>query len=56
MLPARLNSAIAWFFVVGASCFALGTIPALHAVGANADAMTFFVGFRRPHRLRPYPP
>ena len=46
MLPARLNSAIAWFFVVGASCFALGTIPAyVHAVGANADAMTFFVGF-----------
>ena len=43
--PARLNSAIAWLFMLGASCFALGTIPAyLHAVGAVADAMTFFVG------------
>ena len=43
--PARLNSAIAWLFMVGASCFALGTIPAyVHAVGANADAITFFVG------------
>ena len=43
--PARLNSTIASLFMVGASCFALGTIPAyIHAVGANADAMTFFVG------------
>jgi hypothetical protein len=43
--PARLNSAIAWLFMLGASCFALGTIPAyVHAVGANADAITFFVG------------
>jgi hypothetical protein len=43
--PARLNSAIAWLFMLGASCFALGTIPAyVHAVGAAADAMTFFVG------------
>jgi hypothetical protein len=43
--PARLNSAIAWLFMLGASCFALGTIPAyVHAVGAVADAMTFFVG------------
>jgi hypothetical protein len=43
--PARLNSAIAWLFMLGASCFALGTIAAyVHAVGANADAMTFFVG------------
>ena len=31
--------------MLGASCFALGTIPAyVHAVGAVADAMTFFVG------------
>src|SRR5215212_4962610 len=31
--------------MLGASCFALGAIPAyVHAVGANADAMTFFVG------------
>jgi hypothetical protein len=43
--PARLNSAIAWLFMVGASCFALGAIPAyVRAVGADADAMTFFVG------------
>ena len=43
--PARLNSAIAWLFVLGASCFALGTIPAyVDAVGAAADATTFFVG------------
>jgi hypothetical protein len=43
--PARLNSAIAWLFMLGASCFALGTISAyVHAVGAVADAMTFFVG------------
>src|SRR5215212_3701994 len=43
--PARLNAAIASLFMLGASCFALGAIPAyVHAVGANADAMTFFVG------------
>ena len=43
--PARLNSAIAWLFVLGASCFALGTIPAyIDTVGAAADATTFFVG------------
>jgi hypothetical protein len=43
--PARLNSAIAWLFVLGASCFALGTISAyVRAVGGAADATTFFVG------------
>jgi len=43
--PVRLNSAVAWLFVLGASCFALGAVPAyVHAVGAAADAMTFFVG------------
>jgi hypothetical protein len=43
--PARLNSAIAWLFVLGASCFALGTIPAyVRAVGGAADGTTFFVG------------
>jgi hypothetical protein len=43
--PARLNSAIAWLFVVGASCFALGTLPAyVRAVGGAVDATTFFVG------------
>ena len=43
--PARLNYAFASLFMLGASCFALGTIPAyVHAVGANADAMTLFHG------------
>jgi hypothetical protein len=43
--PARLNFALAWLFMLGASCFALGAIPAyVHAVGAAADAITFFVG------------
>jgi hypothetical protein len=43
--PARLNSAIAWLFVLGGSCFALGTIPAyVQAVGGAFDATTFFVG------------
>jgi hypothetical protein len=43
--PARLNSSIAWLFVVGASCFALGTIPAyVRAVGGAVDGTTFFVG------------
>jgi hypothetical protein len=31
--------------MLGASCFALGALPAyVHAVGADADAITFFVG------------
>jgi hypothetical protein len=43
--PARLNFVLAWLFMLGASCFALGAIPAyVHAVGAAADAITFFVG------------
>jgi hypothetical protein len=43
--PARLNFVMAWLFMVGASCFALGAISAyVHAVGASADAITFFVG------------
>ena len=43
--PAHLNFALAWLFMLGASCFALGAIPAyVHAVGADADAITFFVG------------
>ena len=43
--PARLNFALAWLFMLGASCFALGAIPAyVHAVGADADTITFFVG------------
>jgi hypothetical protein len=36
---------MAWLFMVGASCFALGAVPAYaNAVGAAADATTFFVG------------
>jgi hypothetical protein len=36
---------MAWLFMLGASCFALGATPAyLQAVGADADAVTFFVG------------
>jgi hypothetical protein len=43
--PARLNFFLALLFMLGASCFALGTIPAyVHAVGAGADSITFFVG------------
>ena len=43
--PARLNFVLAWLFMLGASCFALGAIPAyVHAVGAAADVITFFVG------------
>ena len=35
-VPARLNSASAWLFVLGASCFALGTLPAyVQAVGGE---------------------
>jgi hypothetical protein len=45
MRPRRLNSAIAWLFMIGASCFALGAVPAYAtAMGAFADALTFFVG------------
>ena len=43
--PVRLNSAIAWLFLIGSACFALGTIPAyVDAVGTQADAATFFLG------------
>ena len=32
---------MAWLFMLGASCFALGAVPAyVHAVGAAADAIT----------------
>jgi hypothetical protein len=45
MRPRGLNSAMAWLFLIGASCFALGAVPAYAtAVGAFADALTFFVG------------
>ncbi|KAE8763707.1 hypothetical protein [Georgenia thermotolerans] len=43
--PAALNRAIAWLFIVGAACFALGAMPAYAgAVGTAADSVTFFVG------------
>jgi hypothetical protein len=43
--PAMLNGVIAWLFIVGSACFALGTVPSyVDAVGAAADSVTFFVG------------
>ena len=45
MVPRRLNSTIAWLFMVGSACFALGAVPAYAgAVGAVADASTYFIG------------
>jgi hypothetical protein len=43
--PVRLNAAIAWLFMVGSSCFALGSVPAyVNTVGGPTDALTYFVG------------
>lgn len=43
--PAGLNAAVAWLFIVGSALFALGSVPAyVDAVGATADAVTYFVG------------
>jgi hypothetical protein len=43
--PARLNATIAWLFMIGSTCFALGSVPAyVRAVDATTDAVTFFVG------------
>jgi hypothetical protein len=43
--PVRLNAAIAWLFMLGSSCFVLGSVPAyVSAVGGLADAVTYFVG------------
>lgn len=43
--PARLNAAIAWLFVIGSTCFAVGSVPAyLNAVGGPVDGVTYFVG------------
>ena len=43
--PVRLNGAIAWLFIVGSSCFVLGSLPAYAtAVGGWADGVTYFVG------------
>ena len=43
--PVRLNSAIAWLFMVGSACFVLGSVPAwATAVGGWADGVTYFIG------------
>jgi hypothetical protein len=43
--PAHLNASIAWLFILGSSCFVLGSVPAyVNAVGGVADAITYFVG------------
>jgi len=43
--PIRFNAAIAWLFMIGSFCFALGSVPSyVNAVGGSADAMTYFVG------------
>ncbi|MGV1008314.1 MAG: hypothetical protein ACOYBY_06860 [Dermatophilaceae bacterium] len=43
--PARLNAAIAWLFMVGSACFAVGSVPAyVSLVGTPADSVTYFVG------------
>ncbi|MGB0098651.1 MAG: hypothetical protein WBP61_00080 [Nocardioides sp.] len=43
--PVRLNTGVAASFAIGASLFALGSIPPyINAVGASADAATYAVG------------
>ena len=43
--PVRLNAMIAWLFIVGSTCFVLGSVPAyLDAVGGTVDGVTYFVG------------
>lgn len=43
--PVRLNSAVAWLFMVGSACFVIGSVPAyLNAVGGWVDGITYFVG------------
>ena len=43
--PNHTTWRIAFFFVVGSACFALGSVPLYaEAVGARADGVTFFVG------------
>ncbi|GID93841.1 hypothetical protein Adi01nite_32530 [Amorphoplanes digitatis] len=45
MRPVRLNAATASLFIVGSSCFVLGSVPAYSdAVGGVGDALTYFVG------------
>jgi len=43
--PERLNTTIAWLFMVGSACFMLGSVPAfVNAVGGWGDGVTFVVG------------
>lgn len=43
--PALLNAVIAWLFIVGSSCFVVGSVPAYaNAVGGPVDGITYFVG------------
>jgi hypothetical protein len=43
--PVRLNTTIAWLFMVGSACFVAGSVPAyLKAVGGWVDGVTYFVG------------
>jgi hypothetical protein len=45
MRAVRLNAAAACLFIVGSSCFALGSVPAyVDAVGGVAGAATYFIG------------
>lgn len=43
--PVRLNATVATLFMIGSSCFALGSVPAYaSAVGAVPTAVTYFIG------------
>jgi hypothetical protein len=45
MRPRRLNAAVAWLFMIGSACFALGALPVYSgAVSGTVDAATYFVG------------
>jgi hypothetical protein len=43
--PARLNASIAWLFMLGSTCFLVGSVPwYAEAVGGSVDGFTYFVG------------
>lgn len=43
--PTRLNTSVAWLFVIGSSCFVLGSVPAYaNAVGGWFDSITYALG------------
>ena len=45
LTPVRLNDGVAILFMIGSTCFALGSVPwYADAVGTSADGVTFFVG------------